>query len=1639
MKKPTATQDMRGTLKAARTRDGQLRLAPDMLPSGAVADLISRLPGQAIVLESAEIVPDRGPPTGTIAISGRVVGQWPVPYFDGAALNQIALEATFRDASAGQPATSSLRIVRASLTPPTGGISVQGRLQPTGELLFQPVEGEPPVPVDMAAVAATLIGSTDAAAMMRGGPFSVSVPLSELSFTIGLGPTPFTEASVASQAAGQWPVLPGGLLTLADPRIAAKVTRQVDAGLGRRRNSRSATISARALLGSVPLEVEFDLSDGPVLEIDLSPPAGAAFPGLAEVSGLVGGESLSGSVRSGLQALGLDTVSVTSINFGVDWASGRLAWAALGGGFMLAGGRIRTTMHLVPSFRMVAELDDSAETGAPGTKIQLDAIAGSVLGDSAGLPAVALDGLSIFADPGASAYRMTASVDGACSWKIADSGPTLALRDLSVIASRESGTTRGDVVVAWSIGGFDLVLSGKYQGAGAGWQFFGSASQAEPVDAGALLKDLGSKLGADVPDAVAAAVSSLRVTELEAGFDTHDRLFSFAAAIEAGGQVPIGFKSFELALRLSLTSQSGDDGKRSLAGHFEADFDVGDASFLVSYDFGSTRVIRGKWSSRDGETISLSDIADAIGLDAVVEVPGGLDVALTSAAFEYRSESESFTLSATSSSFGDAFFTVAKGADGKRGFVFGLESPKGGKLSDLPGIGSALGAADFLAIEQATIILSSNSLSDFVIPALPPVPAPTTGGQAGRAIAARPINPLATGMKLQLSTGLSLVAMIDLGASSDPVIGNLRTIVGTSKLALQVAIGPSSLSLFAGLPGTIGIPTGTGSKLTLSDPTIRIDLGAVPSFQVSGSVGFSISGTPVHATARLLLSAIQAQVAMTLAADQGALPAPPGIKGLHLEEFGISLGVFFTPPAVDLGVQGRFRIGEEQALRPDQFAFVLQIIEEVPNLLYLSFYIDKMDLGQAVTLFTDGSEPDVVSSLEIVKASNLSFHWSEMPVVLPDGTVAKPGFGFSAAIDILSFGAFAELEVGDEGLHGMAEMAPINLMGVLQVTGDGKGMYRSYEEVDGVWKQVDNDSVIRSIPARPTRRDAIVAAGGPVIQFNSVSSPFVHISCEVSLFDKLRESVEVTVASSGLTFALSYDIAGIEKFDMHCTLSADKFEADARFGFHLDASIGPIRVAGIDMGSIHLSAGFDAAIKVAIDGSRFALELGGGFSFSGIGLTLPTLTINVPFASLGSLPGYAIAQIQQFADEIFASVLSDVGRYAQMIADGIVTGVTDLAATLKSAFNVTAEEAAKLMKLANQSAEAVAAGLRNAYGETAEAAATMIRGAGYAANQVASALGSGYGLAADGAAAAMRGAGYAAGEVGGALNSAYGTTTAGAASALRGAGYAASEVATGLNQAFGAGAGEVAGLLKGLGYNAMDAVAALNAGIGVGSEAVSGVLRGAGYEADEIGGVLNNAYGATGDFAAGSLRQVGATSKEVAIMLGSAYGMGAQQAANTLRQVGFAADEVGEAMRDAYDASAEVAAQTLRGAGYAAAETASALRSGWGTTAAGGAVALRGAGYAVDETGNALRSGWGATADGAAGALRGAGYAVNETGTFLKNSFGLAPDGLNAALSGAGYAADQVKGFFGSLGGSFASFFEGAGGAVVKALDPTGW
>ena len=577
---------------------------------------------------------------------------------------------------------------------------------------------------------------------------------------------------------------------------------------------------------------------------------------------------------------------------------------------------------------------------------------------------------------------------------------------------------------------------------------------------------------------------------------------------------------------------------------------------------------------------------------------------------------------------------------------------------------------------------------------------------------------------------------------------NLNTITKKKILLFHIDVSIMGVTLTCYFD-TLSIPTGGSHSLNITKPHVVLSINPMFKFvviKVIGNMPFSVFGTKLNALVSLVIDNIEANVGITISGDKEPLPAPPGIKGLHFDSFGVEMGVFFKPVGLDLGIEGKFHIGETGSksikIKDDNFGIVLNVEGDVPNPVYLSFYLSELSLDELITLFTNSK-----SSIPFpITYNDLSFYWAEEPIALPDGTLSPMGFGFCSGVDILGFKYYGQFRIDlTTGVSADMTCAPILLGDIFSLNGDGKGVTI---KVDSKGNPIQNNQV-KPIPSG-IKNKTLVPAGGPVLTMSMESSPYFHMDAELTFLDFVKEKIDATIGKDGVSFELDFNAIIEDK--MQCTLKDyDNFSGQFTFGLNKEISLP--KLGPVSLGHIHLVAEMDATLAIAIKNDKLEMSVGGGFDFEGIKFTLPTFTLD---ANLKSLEDILKAIEEKIADEaaaIFKDILGDAGKWAKWVEKGVVSAVNNVASVLK-----------------------------NGYKKLASAVAPILKSIGFSAND---------------AAKAMKGAGYAADQIASGLNSAFSDLgIKGITSALKFAGCGADEVAQGLKYV-GYGAKDVAGVLKG--------------------------------------------------------------------------------------------------------------------------------------------------------------------------------------------------------------------------------------------------
>ncbi len=831
----------------------------------------------------------------------------------------------------------------------------------------------------------------------------------------------------------------------------------------------------------------------------------------------------------------------------------------------------------------------------------------------------------------------------------------------------------------------------------------------------------------------------------------------------------------------------------------------------------------------------------------------------------------------------------------------------------------------------------------------------------------------------------------------------------TVNLSLGLGIFSARLSLNF---ENFKIPVGGSNNINITSPTITLDVNPLFKFVVftiKGTLPFNMFNSPFDADLSITIDNEEAHVGVVIAGDKVSFPAPPVLKGVHLDEVGVGMGIFFKPPAFALGLETKFHIGEPNGgnvieLNDDTFALICKIESEIPEPVFFSFYVPKMDVKEVVTIFTD-STPNIDVP---VTFSELSFRWSENfmdAYVLPDGSLTNGGYGFSATANIFSFGFYGFVEIDlNSGLTADIEMSPLNWGNVFTMSGDGKGVSIKIDQ-NGNPIRNNQISVTKAMQeALKTATDKqIVTPGGPVLIINTLKSPFLHLNAKVSLFDLIDFSIEADINKNGINFLLDYGAVLKEKMSV---VLADFHNLSASFTYYINRTITVPTIAGVKLGSFHLAADVETHFKITTSLSDIKLSTGGSFNFEGLRRSFGDFEADIHISKITDFLEAIGRYIEQEAKNIFSEFLNDAQKWASKVKAGFFTAYDEVGSVLKNVWNADSVKVAAVMREAGYAASEIASNIKNAWNCGLNDVTWAMKQVGYSAAEVAGAVQSAFNAVAQDVTNSLKWLGYAANDVGNVIKNIFGGDSVGVAKVMRAAGYAAEEVANAIKNAWNCGLNDVTWAMQQVGYGAEEVAGAVKTAFNAAVQDVTNSFKWLGYAANDVGNVIKNIFGGDSIAVASVMKAAEYTADEVGGAIKNAWNCGTTDVAYAMRAVGYTADEVGSTLKNTFNASINDVAGAMKAVGYTA-----------------------------DEVGNTLKNTFNAGINDVAGALKTVGYTADQVGSTLKNVFNTSVDAVADAMKSVGYAADQVKNAFDDLGGDFKDYAS----KVWDKINPSHW
>jgi uncharacterized protein Smg (DUF494 family) len=667
---------------------------------------------------------------------------------------------------------------------------------------------------------------------------------------------------------------------------------------------------------------------------------------------------------------------------------------------------------------------------------------------------------------------------------------------------------------------------------------------------------------------------------------------------------------------------------------------------------------------------------------------------------------------------------------------------------------------------------------------------------------------------------LKLACDIDLHniTFADGVLNNVLSFLPSSNIRTKIIFNYGASLSFLNTTlefdlEDIKIPLGS-ETVSIDKPTIILSITPLFKFvvfEVKAIMPFSLFGSPsFNADIAMTIDNVEAEVGVVLEGNNNSLLTPPIMKGVHFDSIGVGMGLIFDPPSFALGVQGAFHIGNagDVKLDDDNFIVVCSLVEDVPNPLYISFYVPQMNLSDVITIFTNSS-----NNIDFpISISDLSFTWIENPmepVTLPDGSLAAMAYGFSGNLNLFGLDFYGNVAIDlSNGLTGNVTMSPFNF-GPLSLTGNGKGVSI---KVDANGNPIKNNFIPKTAADKLAVQNAstkeLVAAGGPSMTISTSGSPYFSLGASLKFLD-FNDSIAATIDKNGITFDLE-----LLTTKMNCCLK-DYQNFSGSFSFGPDFTIKIPEIAGFNIGSIHFQATINANLGIAVSSGLVAMSVGGGFNIFGLSLNVGTVELDIHTSSIN----YIFNAIEQWiisnATSLFGSLFSDAKAWLNAIENSIIqpleNDVKYITSGLSTAYNQVMNDATLLLKDANYAINDITSAIQSVYNASQDAIASALNYAGFAVNDIGSAL---------------KYVGYGANEIAGALKS---------------AGYSINDVANTLNN-MGYGLQVVAGALNIAGYGVQAVASALSTVFNAAPEVLNTVLQQAGYAVNDI----NQAFQAIG-------------------------------------------------------------------------------------------------------------------------------------------------------------------------------------------------
>lgn len=587
-------------------------------------------------------------------------------------------------------------------------------------------------------------------------------------------------------------------------------------------------------------------------------------------------------------------------------------------------------------------------------------------------------------------------------------------------------------------------------------------------------------------------------------------------------------------------------------------------------------------------------------------------------------------------------------------------------------------------------------------------------------------------------TGVQLSAGGE-GISADISFDDLINASPVFKLLGQIL--PSHLDAY--IKVDLGLSSGFELKVSLYDFKIRLpdNSGFFPVHKPMFDMNYSpdsgswdvklIGGTTIQVLGKNIdvnllgiINETEVIIGLDVIEKESFLFTPPELKGVHIKEIGGELGMFFTPPGLDLGFTGQCYIGNQGqiALDDDKFAIVLDIQGETAEVKYLSFYVPQMDVNQLLEVFTN-TNAQINTSISL---SKLEFFYAPSSVLLPNGDSSPQGISGRCAIDIKNFGLYGLFKLSSgKDLDIDFECDPIHIKrrgkNILSVTGNGQGITQKVDKNGNPIKY--NDIKNREDASKPLQdlidnatEKQLVKSGGPVVVLQTKTSPYLNTSVHVQLLDMISDNLDASIDNNGFQF--SFTSRALKTQGGVSISLKNRREFSASFFFKIKSPMKISKELGYFQANLESEAFLDASYKKG----KIKLTVQAAISRVGKDYTVGPFEVSEDISTIGDLIIEIVREAGNKGLKIFEDLAHDAEKWTKDVIDGAVAGGEKVGHVLKSYYKKSAKDAAMILKKAGAHIDDVAYDLKHYYNLGSRDIAKAMKAAKYNSKDVGKAL-----------------------------------------------------------------------------------------------------------------------------------------------------------------------------------------------------------------------------------------------------------------------------------------------------------------------------